>query len=115
MNPDGLAAVSGASQVALVTSSRVVLTGAQVSFGFEEKDARLAFQRLAKSLEQAGASVRDVAVAHYYPLAPGIATQIEKVRSEFFDNARPPASSLLLFEGLPSMNAGFAVDVVAAK
>jgi len=35
------------------------------------------------------------------------------VRGEFFDSAHPPASLLLLFEGLPSMNAGFAIDVVA--
>jgi enamine deaminase RidA (YjgF/YER057c/UK114 family) len=115
MNPDGLPAVPGESQIALVASSKVVLTGTQVSFGFEEKDARLAFQRLAKALEQTGASMHDVAFAHFYPLAPAIATQVEKVRGDFFDQARLPASSLLLFEGLPSMNAGFALDVVAVK
>jgi enamine deaminase RidA (YjgF/YER057c/UK114 family) len=115
MNPEGLPAVAGASGIALVAAAKVVLTGAQVSFGYEEADARLAFQRLAKALDQAGASMHDVASAHFYPLAPGIAAQVEKVRSEFFDSARPPASSLLLFEGLPSMNAGFAIDVVAVK
>jgi enamine deaminase RidA (YjgF/YER057c/UK114 family) len=115
MNSEGLPAVPGASQIALVASSKVVLTGTQVSFGFEEKDARLAFQRLEKALEQAGASMHDVAFAHFYPLAPAIATQVQKVRGEFFDPARPPASALLLFEGLPSMNAGFALDVVAVK
>jgi enamine deaminase RidA (YjgF/YER057c/UK114 family) len=92
-----------------------VLTGTQVSFGFEEKDARLAFQRVAKALEQEGVSMHDVAMAHFYPLATGIAAQVEKVRGEFFDSAQPPASSLLLFEGLLSMNAGFAIDVVAVK
>ena len=115
MNPESLEAVPGASQIALVASPKVVLTGTQVSFGFEEKDARLAFQRLAKALDQAGASMHDVAFAHFYPLGGGIATQIAKVRGEFFDAAHPPASSLLLFEGLPSMNAGFAVDVLAIK
>ena len=59
--------------------------------------------------------MRDVAIAHSYPLAGGITVQVRKVRGEFFDPARPPASSLLLFEGLPSMNAGFAIDVVAVK
>jgi enamine deaminase RidA (YjgF/YER057c/UK114 family) len=93
----------------------VVLTGTQVSFGYEEKDARLAFQRALKALEQAGVSTRNVAFVHYYPLAPGIASQLRRVRGEFFDGARPPASSLLLFEGLPSMDAGFALDVVAVK
>jgi len=115
MNPDGLPAKPGASQIALVAAQKVVLTGTQVSFGFEEKDARLAFQRVQKALEQAGASIGDVAVAHFYPLATGIAAQVEKVRGEFFDGAHPPASSVLLFEGLPSMSAGFALDVVAVK
>jgi enamine deaminase RidA (YjgF/YER057c/UK114 family) len=115
LNPPGLAAVAGASDVALVASPKVVLTGTQVSFGFEENDARLAFQRLSKALEQAGASLHDVAFAHFYPLATGLATQVRKVRGDFFDPAHPPASSVLLFEGLPSMNAGFAIDVVAVK
>lgn len=115
INPEGLAAEAGASQIALVASAKVVLTGTQVSFGFEEKDARLAFQRVEKALEQAGVSTRDVAFAHFYPLAAGIAAQVRQVRGEFFDPARPPASSLLRFEGLPSMNAGFAMDVVAVK
>jgi len=37
------------------------------------------------------------------------------VRSKFFDDAHHPAGSLVLFEGLPSMEAGFAVDLVAVK
>ena len=115
MNPEGLTPEAGASQIALVASQKVVLTGTQVSFGFEEKDARLAFQRVEKALEQAGVSTRDVAFAYFYPLASSIAGHVRKVRGEFFDSARAPASSLLLFEGLPSMNAGFAMDVVAVK
>lgn len=115
MNPEGMAVVPQASAAALVASQKVVLTGTQLSFGFEEKDARLAFQRLAKSLEQAGASWHDVAYAHYYPLATGLAAQIAKVRGEFCDPARPPGATLLLFEGLLSMNAGFAIDVLAVK
>jgi enamine deaminase RidA (YjgF/YER057c/UK114 family) len=100
---------------ALVGAQRVVMTGTQVAFGFEEKDTRLAFQRVQKSLEQLGTSMQRVAFAHFYPLAGGIATQIIKIRGEFFNPAQLPASSLLLFEGLPSMNAGFAMDVVAVK
>jgi enamine deaminase RidA (YjgF/YER057c/UK114 family) len=115
VNPEGLAPEAGASGIALVASPKVVLTGTQVSFGFEEKDARLAFQRVGKALEQAGVSPRDVAFAHFYPLAQGIAGQVRQVRGEFFDGAQPPASSLLLFEGLPSMDAGFAMDVIAVK
>jgi enamine deaminase RidA (YjgF/YER057c/UK114 family) len=115
LNPEGLPREAGQSQVALVGASKVVLTGSQVSFGFAEKDARLAFERLEKSLEQAGASTRGVAFADCYALSSGIAEQVRKVRGEFFDASRPPAGSLEPVEGLPSMDAGFAVDVVAVK
>ena len=115
LNPEGLAGEPGQSQIALVAAAHVVLTGTQVSFGYEEKDARLALERLQKALEQSGVSTRDVAYAHYYPLSPGIAGQVRKIRPEFFDAAHPPAGAMLVFEGLPSKDSGFAVDVVAAK
>jgi enamine deaminase RidA (YjgF/YER057c/UK114 family) len=106
--PDG-------ASVAILRSPHVLFTGAQTSFGFEERDARLAFERLQKLLEQNGAAPRDVAFARLYPLSQKIADQVRKVRTAFFDTARMPAGSLLFFEGLSSQDAGFAVDVVAAK
>ena len=48
-----------------------------------------------------------------YPLSEASANLVRKVRFEYLDQARPPASTMLLFEGLPSMDASFAVDVVA--
>jgi enamine deaminase RidA (YjgF/YER057c/UK114 family) len=115
VNVEGIPQQPGESQAALVASPHVVLTGSQVSFGYEEKDARLAFERLKRAIDQAGATTHDVAFAHYYPLSRGIAAQVRKIRAEFFDVAHPPAGSLLIFESLPSMDAGFAVDVVAVK
>jgi enamine deaminase RidA (YjgF/YER057c/UK114 family) len=115
VSAEGLPTEAGQSQVALVGARKVVLTGTQVSFGFEQKDAHLAFERLQKELEQAGTTMGNVAFAHYYPLAQSIATQIRQVRQDFFDATHPPAGSMLVFEGLTSMDAGFAVDVVAVK
>jgi enamine deaminase RidA (YjgF/YER057c/UK114 family) len=115
LDPEGLPRAAGQSHVALVNAGRVVLSGSQVSFGYAEKDARLAFERLQKALEQAGTSAGRVAFAHYYVLATSIAEQVRTVRLDFFDAAHPPAGSLLLFEGLPSMDAGFALDVLAVK
>lgn len=112
---DGLPPEPGQSQIALVGAPHVVLTGTQISFGYQEEDSRLAFDRLKKELEQSSVSARDVAFAHYYPLSNGTAAQVRKIRGEIFDAAHPPAGTLLLFEGLPSMDAGFAVDVVAVK
>jgi enamine deaminase RidA (YjgF/YER057c/UK114 family) len=114
-DPDGLPRDPGFSQIAMVSAPHLVFTGTQVSFGYEEKDARLAFERLRKALEQTGVSTKDVAYAHFYPLSAGIAGQVRKIRPEFFDGAHSPAGTLLLMEGLPSMDAGFAVDVAVAK
>lgn len=102
------------AQIGVVTAPRVVLSGTQVSFGYEESDARLALGRLGKALEPAGVNLHDVAFAHFYPLSQKIEDQIRAVWPEFFDAAHPPAVSLLQIEGLSSLDAGFAVDVVAA-
>jgi enamine deaminase RidA (YjgF/YER057c/UK114 family) len=109
---DFVNAGGGESQIALVGSPMVVLTGGQYSFGYQEADARLAFERLKKSLEQAGTTAQNVAYAHYYPLSPSLGAEVRKVRAEFFGH---PAATMLTFEGLPSMDAGFAVDVIAVK
>jgi enamine deaminase RidA (YjgF/YER057c/UK114 family) len=114
-NAADVPALPSESHAALVASPQVVLTGSQVSFGYEEKDARLAFERLKRAVEQAGGSMQDLAFAHYYPLSSGIAAQVLKVRAEFLNSERPPAGSLLIFESLPSLDAGFALDVVALK
>lgn len=57
VNPEG--AQAGESLAVLLDPPRLVLTGAQASFGYEEKDARLAFERLRDALVQAGASPGD--------------------------------------------------------
>lgn len=115
LNPDGLARAPLVSQIALIGAPRVILTGSQQSFGFQDADARLAFTRLEKALAEAGGSFKEVAFASLYPLSPSISEQVRRIRSEFYDGARPPAGTMLPFEGLPSMDAGFALDVVAVK
>lgn len=113
LNPPGLSSSPNYSQIALIGAARIALTGTQVAFGFGDADARLAFERLRKALEQVGASFHDVVVASYYPLSESIAEQVRRMRFEFLDKGRPPASTMLPFEGLPSIDASFAMDVVA--
>lgn len=103
---------SGEPLAALVGAQHVVLTGTQVSYGYQESNSRLAFERLQRVLEANGVSGRDVAFAHYYPLADPLAAQVRRLRTEFFAAS---AGSMILFEGLPGMDAGFAVEVVAVK
>jgi enamine deaminase RidA (YjgF/YER057c/UK114 family) len=113
VNPDGLPKSPHYSQIALVGAPRVAITGTQVAFGFQDADARLAFGRLQKELAAVGASIQDVAWSSIYPLSNSIADEVRKVRFEYYDPARPPASTLLPFEGLPSLDASFAVDAIA--
>lgn len=113
LNPEGLPRQSGCSQLALVAAPQIALTGAQVAFGFQDSDARLAFERLKKDLESTGAGFHDVVFSQFYPLSQSIAKQVGRIRFEFFPGSPPPASTMQIFEGLPSMDASFAVDVVA--
>jgi enamine deaminase RidA (YjgF/YER057c/UK114 family) len=112
LNPPGLKTPEGYSQIALVSADRIALTGTQISFGYEQKDARLAMERLGKDLEEVKGSLHDVAMAHIYPLSSSLAEEVRRVRFDFFDPVHPPASTMLPFEGLPAMEAGFALDVI---
>lgn len=100
-------------QIALVNAPRLVLSGTQLAFGYTEPDARLAFQRLGKALEQAGTSLDRVVFSHAYPISGSVAELVRRVRREFYAQAAPPAGTILPFEGLPSLDASFAVDVIA--
>jgi enamine deaminase RidA (YjgF/YER057c/UK114 family) len=114
VNPDGLPKSQAYTQMALVNTPRVAFTGLQMAFGLQDKDARLAFQRLQKALETVNATLKDVVMASAYPLHPSIAEQVKKIRAEFYDQAHPPGSTMLPFEGLPSIDGSFGVEVVAA-
>ncbi len=113
LNPAGLTASPNYSQAA-VTAGRVALTGAQSAFGSQDKDARLAFDRLRRVLEAAKTTYGAVLFTSFYPLTAGSAERIRAVRFEYLDKTRPPASTLILFEGLPSLDATFAIEAVAA-
>lgn len=113
LNPDGLAKSANYSQIALVSAPRVAITGTQVAFGMQESDVRLAFGRLEKELAGVGASVKQVAWSSIYPLSNAAEEDVRKIRFEYYDPERPPACTLLPFEGLPSLDASFAVDAIA--
>lgn len=113
INPPGLPQSKFFSQIALVGPARLVLTGAQLGFRYSEEDARLAFQRLGRTLQEAGASFDRIAVSHIYPLTAAIGEMVRRVRSQFYSGEAPPASTMLPFEGLPSLDASFGVDVIA--
>lgn len=113
LNPEGLASSKAYSQVARVMSPRLVITAAQLAFRYSEEDARLAFSRLEKTLEGAKSSLKRAVIVNSYPLSGQMAEMIRKVRFDWLDPARPPASTLLPFEGLPSIDSSFAIEAIA--
>jgi len=115
LNPPQLTSNPNYSQIALVNSPKVVLTGTQMAFGEQDSDIRLAFERLGKALEPLGVSYKDVFWSSTYPLTRPAMEKVRAIRFQFLDRARPPASTLLLFEGLPSLDATVAMDLIASK
>ena len=101
------------SKIALVGSPKIVLSGTQLAFHYEDSDVRLAFGRLDKALDAVQSSLKLVAFSSLYPLSNAMLAKIRNLRFEFYDKARPPASTMVLFEGLPGMDASFGIDVIA--
>lgn len=97
-------AVSRGTQV---TASKLAFTGTRVAFGAEEKNAALAFQRLDRDLAEAGADTSAIVLTNIYPLTRPVAAMVRKLRPATAQMALVP------FEGLASIDAGFAVDAVA--
>jgi enamine deaminase RidA (YjgF/YER057c/UK114 family) len=101
------------TQVVQVGPGNAAFTGMQLAFGREPADVRLAFERLGRTLESAKSSTKLVVMSNVYPLTNGATEAIRKIRTEFYDSAKPPASTLLLFEGLSSVDASFGMDAIA--
>lgn len=115
VNPPQLTVNPNYSQIALVNAPKIVLTGTQMAFGEQEADVRLAFERLGKALDPLGVSYKDVFWSSTYPLTRTVTDRVRAIRFQFLDQAHPPASTLIAFEGLPSLDARVAIEVVAAQ
>jgi enamine deaminase RidA (YjgF/YER057c/UK114 family) len=113
LNPPGLDPSPNYSQVVQVTTPRLVFTSTQLGFGKQESDVKLAFERLRRALASANARFDNLAMSHVYLTVPTMGERVRAVRSGFYNSSKPPASTLLPFEGLPSLDASFGVDVVA--
>ncbi len=114
LNPPGLVQNPNYSQIALVAATKLVFSGGQLAFGEQDRDIRLAFERLRKDIEPLGVTYPDVFWTSVYPTTLPVANAVRAARFDFLDKARPPASTFLLFEGLPSLDATVAMEVIAA-
>lgn len=114
VNPPGLTSSPNYSQAVRIKAAKLVMTGSQIAFGLRPEDAKLAFTRLGRVLESAKTSWRDVVFTSYYPLSNQALELLRATRFDYLDRSQPPASTAILFEGLPSLEASFAIEVVAA-
>jgi enamine deaminase RidA (YjgF/YER057c/UK114 family) len=114
LNPPDLDKSPNYSQLALVKSPKLVITGTQLAFGSQEGDIKLAFDRLQRVLSSSNARFDQVVMSHTYVTSSAIIPRVRTVRAGFYSSTAPPASTLLSFEGLPSLDAAFGVDVIAA-
>jgi len=101
-------------QAALVNAPKIILSGIQMAFGEQVADIHLAFERMNKELGTQGVTYKDVFWSSIYPLTRPVAQRAETIRFEFYDPSHPPAGTILLFEGLPSLDASAAMDILAA-
>jgi enamine deaminase RidA (YjgF/YER057c/UK114 family) len=97
----------GTARGAATAPTKLAFTGTRVAFGAQEKDAALAFQRLDKDLTEAGATPSDMVLTNIYALSDASGQMAKRVR----ETAAP--LQVLVFEGVASIDAGFAVDAVA--
>jgi len=105
--------IQRSSNIVLLNAPRVAITGAQLAFRSQESDIKLAFERLNKTLEEAGAGTGDVSLRRVYALSRTVADRVLQIEREYFNKQDPPGGSVLLFEALPSLDASFAIDAVA--
>jgi len=101
------------SQAAFVGPVRIAFTGVQMAFGREEKDVRLAVERFSKLLESAGTGWKSIAMSHSYLLTGTVRDKLREVRGALINGKEPPASTLLIFEGLPSLDASFGIEAIS--
>jgi enamine deaminase RidA (YjgF/YER057c/UK114 family) len=94
----------------LVNTAKLVMSGAQMAFREQESDLRLGFERLEKSLQGFGVGSDDVVYARFYSLTHTVEEKVSALRPQVF----PPAvSSMVRVEGLPSVDASVAMEVIA--
>lgn len=107
------AGADGFAQAVLLAPGRIVLTGTQLGFGKENSDLRLALERLGRNLEAAGASHGSVVYTHVYAMLRSTGDNVARQRAALPGASASIAGTNIVFEGLPSVDASFGIDVIA--
>ena len=113
LDPGEPVASKNYSEIALVGPGKLVFTAAQLGFGTQPSDIRLAFERLGRVLASFQTGFHRLAVSCAYLTNLTLAPKIREARSGFYTAQKQPASTFLPFEGLPSIDGSFAIDLIA--
>ena len=112
VQPDGMTKSPNYSHVSMLGPGKVVFSGGHYAAGMKDSDARAMFSSLESTLAAEGSSTRNVAMSYLYPTSNAAAELVRRIRFEFYERSRPPASTMLVFESLPK-GTPFAVQVIA--
>jgi enamine deaminase RidA (YjgF/YER057c/UK114 family) len=112
LNPEGLPKSPAYSQLVKINAPKIVFTTTQQSFGVDPPAMRLMMDRLNKMLESTSTAIDQTAMAFGYSLTGKATEEYRAVRGSYYTKS-PPASTLLVFEGLPSNDATLGVDLIA--
>jgi enamine deaminase RidA (YjgF/YER057c/UK114 family) len=84
-----------------------------MAFGDQEQALRLAYGRLGRALETMKARYPNALVMSIYSLSRTMADKATALAPEFLGGAHPVGSTQIV-EGLPSLDATVAIELVAA-
>jgi enamine deaminase RidA (YjgF/YER057c/UK114 family) len=84
-----------------------------MAFQDRDQDLRLAYGRLGRALETMKAAFPSTLMLDVYSPNPATAQKAAALAREFLGSASP-AESTLIVEGLPSLDATVAIELVAA-
>lgn len=99
------------AQVALVSSTEVVLTGTQLAFGSQDSDLKLAFERVEKTLAAKNARFDHIVISHLYVTSGALTNRVLALQPAQPGASRP--ATVVPVEALPSLDASFGLDVIA--
>jgi enamine deaminase RidA (YjgF/YER057c/UK114 family) len=119
VRPEGMPPVNGYSHAVLFTGPMVVISG-QVPLDADgnlvgkddpEAQIRQVFDNLASALAAASATMAQVVKLTYFVTDMGLLPMVRRIRDEYVDVDRPPASSLVRVAGL--VNPDFLIEIEA--
>ena len=97
LNPESLAKSANYTQAVGIDTPKLMWSGLREVGECSAGAVRAAFTALAGTLDARGGSIRQVAMSHLYPYSKDASDLLRAIRFDFYDRARPPASTMLVF------------------